>query len=585
MAPVITNPGDQDYCINAATDADGDCDRSIELPEAEVSDCSDDISVQYVVSGLGTGRNYSDVAPGTYSVSVTATDNCGNQSNIVYEVEVRDCKAPTPYCVGGLVVELMPVDADGDGTPESGMVELWASDFNAGSFDNCTATEDLKVVASLADNGIAGATANIMFTCDNVGSNGVYLYIEDEAGNVDYCLTTVFIESVNNVCPGDEAPEVAGALTTENGAALATATVSLNNGTSTSSDVNGAYALMAEEGTDVTVIPEHDVYDNTSVTTFDILVIRQHILTTSLLDSPYKMIAADINNSGTITASDLVAARQVILGMATSYPNNNAWAFVDAAYEFPTNWTLTDGYPAVSNFNNIAADQAANFVAVRVGDVNGTYGFADSADERNSMIINANDATLVAGQEVTVEFTAAAAVLGYQFTLNFENLEVVSIDGNEENFGVFANAITTSFADDKASDRLFSVTFKATADVTVSEAIALTSNITRAEAYSTNGAMNIALEFAGSNDAEFALYQNTPNPFQGQTVIGFNLPTASAATLTITDISGKVLSITNGDYAKGYNEVRVSDLGATGVLYYQLDTQNDSAVRKMVIID
>jgi hypothetical protein len=129
------------------------------------------------------------------------------------------------------------------------------------------------------------------------------------------------------------------------------------------------------------------------------------------------------------------------------------------------------------------------------------------------------------------------------------------------------------------------VTFKATADVTVSEAIALTSNITKAEAYSTNGAMNIALEFAGSSDADFALYQNSPNPFRGQTVIGFNLPTASTATLTISDVSGKVLSITNGEYNKGYNEVRVSDLGATGVLYYQLDTQNNSAVRKMVVID
>jgi hypothetical protein len=41
----------------------------------------------------------------------------------------------------------------------------------------------------------------------------------------------------------------------------------------------------------------------------------------------------------------------------------------------------------------------------------------------------------------------------------------------------------------------------------------------------------------------------------------------------------------NGDYAKGYNEVRLSDIAATGVLYYQLDTPTDSATKKMIIIE
>ncbi len=585
IAPVITDPGTLDFCIDGNSDADGDCDRNVNLPELDVTDCSDDITVTYTVAGLGTGLNFTNVVPGTYTVTVTAIDNCGNQSTIEYDFVVRDCKAPTPYCVGGLVVELMPMDEDGDGQPDSGMVEIWANDFNAGSFDNCTDEDDLVFLGSIGEDNFAEATADLVFDCSNQGQNDIFMYVQDEAGNVDYCLTTVFIESVDNVC-GNTIDEltVSGALATENDAPVAGVDVSLNNGTATVSDLNGAYSLVAENGTDITVIPEYDVYDN-SVTTFDLLIIRKHILTTELLDSPYKMIAADVNNSGTITAADLVIARQVILGMATSYTNNNAWAFVDAAYEFPADWTLTDGYPAVASFNNVSGSiEDVNFVAVRIGDVNGTFGFADEADERNSMIIRANNADLVAGQEFTVEFTSAEAVLGYQFTLNFAGLEVVSIDGNKENFGQFANAITTSFSDDKASDKLFAVTFRATENVTVADALALTSDITAAEAYSANGTMNVTLEF-GNEGTEFALYQNTPNPFQGSTVIGFNLPEAGTATLTVTDISGKVLNVVEGDYAKGFNQVRINDLGATGVLYYQLDTQNDSAVRKMVVIE
>ena len=40
-----------------------------------------------------------------------------------------------------------------------------------------------------------------------------------------------------------------------------------------------------------------------------------------------------------------------------------------------------------------------------------------------------------------------------------------------------------------------------------------------------------------------------------------------------------------GDYARGYNEVSVSEEGLRGhgVLYYRLDTPEHTAVRKMVL--
>ncbi|MBK6903233.1 MAG: T9SS type A sorting domain-containing protein [Saprospirales bacterium] len=68
-------------------------------------------------------------------------------------------------------------------------------------------------------------------------------------------------------------------------------------------------------------------------------------------------------------------------------------------------------------------------------------------------------------------------------------------------------------------------------------------------------------------------------------MVGFTLPASSTAKLTVMDISGKVLQMVEGDYSKGYNEVRLSNIPATGVLYYQLDTPTHSATRKMVILN
>jgi len=53
------------------------------------------------------------------------------------------------------------------------------------------------------------------------------------------------------------------------------------------------------------------------------------------------------------------------------------------------------------------------------------------------------------------------------------------------------------------------------------------------------------------------------------------------------DAQGKVLKSISADYAKGANVVtlRANELGATGVLYYQLESADNVATKKMIIIE
>ena len=121
----------------------------------------------------------------------------------------------------------------------------------------------------------------------------------------------------------------------------------------------------------------------------------------------------------------------------------------------------------------------------------------------------------------------------------------------------------------------------------MSKAINVSSRLTKAEAYNQSGSlMNLALDFtAEKGEATFALLQNQPNPFSNQTLIGFNLPETSFATLTIYDVAGRILKQYTGDFAKGYNEVSVSrsDLSATGLLFYKLETATETATKKMIV--
>jgi hypothetical protein len=216
---------------------------------------------------------------------------------------------------------------------------------------------------------------------------------------------------------------------------------------------------------------------------------------------------------------------------------------------------------------------------------------------------------LVAGNEYTVNFKASDFnnVMGYQFSLAFDQTAVEFVDvttGNltqltEGNFGlskVREGVITTSWNNTEATalnnnEVVFAVTFKAKSDTQLSKVLSVNSRYTAAEAYNAElELMGVAIEYNTENGVvanDFSLFQNTPNPFKAETVIGFNLPEASSATLKVYDVAGRVLKVVDGEFAKGYNQVTInrSDLSATGVLYYTLETATDSATKKMIMVD
>ena len=131
--------------------------------------------------------------------------------------------------------------------------------------------------------------------------------------------------------------------------------------------------------------------------------------------------------------------------------------------------------------------------------------------------------------------------------------------------------------------------FQATAGGKLSEMITLNSRETKAEAYNTaSDIKDLKLTFRGAEaGAEFALYQNEPNPYKGTTVIGYDLPAAGNVTLTVFDVTGKVVYVKDQNSVKGYNTIAVSskEIGSVGVLYYRLDANEYTATKKMVIIE
>ena len=86
--------------------------------------------------------------------------------------------------------------------------------------------------------------------------------------------------------------------------------------------------------------------------------------------------------------------------------------------------------------------------------------------------------------------------------------------------------------------------------------------------------------------SDCVLYQNKPNPFRSQTMIGFYLPRSMSARLIMFDVTGRLLKTIEGHYAEGYHEVEVryEDLNVEGLIYYKLETSESTAVRHMIVV-
>ena len=99
--------------------------------------------------------------------------------------------------------------------------------------------------------------------------------------------------------------------------------------------------------------------------------------------------------------------------------------------------------------------------------------------------------------------------------------------------------------------------------------------------------MGVQLTFGAEAVADrAALRQNVPNPFSEETAIGFYLPKASKAVLTIRDVKGALIYRVEGNYVKGNNQVilKQEQLRASGVMYYKLETNDFTDTKKLVLL-
>lgn len=614
-APVIV-PG---TCEGQYVCADADCNGLIETNMEATDDCtaSEDLEWNYVVRDgngdviqTGLGPNFSEVYPrGRYSITWTVKDACGNETTCTSDWWIRDCKEPTPYCKPGIVTTIMP---------SAGYVDIWASDFNDASFDNCTDTSDLRFSFSEDLTDIVRRVS-----CDSLNGQAsdtftYRMYVTDLDGNFDYCVVTIIVQDNQGVCGTTSAlVAVGGEIYTEDNDMMEGVEVELlqskvhaNNMMTANDGKFGFNGLeMAKE---YSIKPTKNDDHLNGVSTADIVMIQRYLLGKQDLDSPYKLIAADVNGTNTISASDIATIRKLILGKISEFPKVNSWRFIDAGHQFTdANDPWLDPFFESVDYSPLMNDEmATNFVALKVGDVTGdaqANGLKDNGTREQKWVELVTENRVLAYNELTqMDFHATTDIVlnGFQMTFElrdftFENLssDFVNLSMANYYYNEESNVLTVSYDSEEEvalaeGQVIFTVAGYGHMDMMSSQAISLTSSVTKAEVYLEDlQVADLTLKFAseaGNEDAEgMTLYQNIPNPFQTSTVIPFELPKDAPATLTVFDVTGKVQFVIYLEGRAGYNEfeLNVDQLTKSGVLYYQLESNQQVATKRMLLLN
>lgn len=385
--------------IELKADAADECTSKQELVWTYEVDIDSDGSIDYT----GNVAHFSAEVPmGRHKIKWTVSDQCGNITQCTRVFFVKDCKKPTPYCITSLTKSLDAV---------TGTVEISAKDFDNGSSDNCTALEDLIFTFDRAvpvkseilnphyfkgDGYSATRTeyllgdaqwwdpetrsSSILLDCDDIPDGiaatiALKMSVTDLNGYSDYCEIELILQDNSDVCPDVVSSHfVGGAVKLGNDRFVQGVEVHYRTSESDGYQVvnsEGKYLFTnLERGKAHTFEPYYNEDVLEGISTMDLVLIQRHILGLEYFTSPYQHIAADVDDSKYITASDITRIRRLILGKATTFPNNRAsWVFV--AKDGIKDPALPLQFESQFETKSLMSDlNDVDFVAVKLGDVN-----------------------------------------------------------------------------------------------------------------------------------------------------------------------------------------------------------------------
>ncbi|MEO5583665.1 MAG: hypothetical protein ABIR66_13325, partial [Saprospiraceae bacterium] len=318
--------------------ADGTIDRSYDFD-----------SIITLTPGLSIGKHI---------IKILVTDICGNTDSVSSTITVNSQGAPQANCIPGINTLILP---------STGLLDVMASDFDAGSLSGCGAQGKLNF--SFSKN---KKDSIKHLTCDSLGIKMYTLWVSNASDQQASCSIRLQITAAFNACVAAQDFKIEGLIQTNQKAGISGVVIKTNLiSTSSSTNASGFYSFNnIARGTDISIRPQKTEDPVNGLSTIDLLLIEKHIKGQTIITDPYLLIAADVNRSNSVSVADLVELRKLILGTTSIFSNAKSWMFVPKSFVFtdPSNpWIFPENIE-FNPLNSTITD--ADFVGIKMGDIN-----------------------------------------------------------------------------------------------------------------------------------------------------------------------------------------------------------------------
>lgn len=264
-------------------------------------------------------------------------------------------------------------------------INVTSTDFLDTFYDNTSGFLELGVRKVCTGSGFPENKSSVIFVINEYGNQTVEVWARDTTGNTTSCLSTVFIDigssdpgsSLYFFTPDNEGIDSVTTFVKGSHCYYDSIDYQIPNDQGLWTSWAPGYwmtyrPMVLHAGYNFTAYPIKNINPLNGVSTNDLVLISKHILGIQPLDSPWKLIAADANQDGKITTTDIVVLRKLILGITSELPNGKSWRFVPQPHSFPDPANpFQPPFPERGEVPNTAdpAPAGFNFKGVKIGDV------------------------------------------------------------------------------------------------------------------------------------------------------------------------------------------------------------------------